>query len=154
MHRSRSAYMRLCSRESFVILLHLEKKWAILTKVCYRLFIKTLKNYINLWKNGSDYPLRPRMLVRTLPYEDCKEKCWRISSQEETGFSFAKVRKLSFLCSCIFHKHAHDTYIHVIRLHDFHVITFEIKRSLLSPFTRCSLQSPLKGLERPGPFFI
>ncbi len=57
MHRSRSAYMRLCSRESFVILLHLEKKWAILTKVCYRLFIKTLKNYINLWKMAIRWPL-------------------------------------------------------------------------------------------------
>ncbi len=31
--------------------------WEILTKVCYRLFIKTLKNHINLWKMGIRWPL-------------------------------------------------------------------------------------------------
>ncbi len=31
--------------------------WEILTKVCYRLFIKTLKYHINLWKMGIQWPL-------------------------------------------------------------------------------------------------
>ncbi len=31
--------------------------WEILTKVCYRLFIKTLKNHINLCKMGIRWPL-------------------------------------------------------------------------------------------------
>ncbi len=35
----------------------LHYQWEILTKLCYRLFIKTLKNNINLWKIGIMTPL-------------------------------------------------------------------------------------------------
>ncbi len=31
--------------------------WELLTKVCYRLFVKTLKNHINLWKMDIRWPL-------------------------------------------------------------------------------------------------
>ncbi len=31
--------------------------WEFFTQVCYRLFIETLKNHINLWKMGIRWPL-------------------------------------------------------------------------------------------------
>ncbi len=49
----RAAEYRAEGKKGIVLHYH----WEILTKVCYRIFTKTLKNQINLWKKGIRWPL-------------------------------------------------------------------------------------------------
>ncbi len=54
----------------------LHYQWKILTKLCYRLFIKTLKNNINLWKMGIIWPPLMLDLFHLLSSPDVNGVLW------------------------------------------------------------------------------
>ncbi len=63
--------------------------WEFLTKVCYRLLIKTLKNHINLWKMGIRWPL---VIINT-----SDTTLIRTAWKEELGFTIEEERWEEYL---------------------------------------------------------